>query len=109
MTQMKNISLPAATVSTVMDLDIDTDIGGYAYYSFHFVARADAGQAAGELVMNDTGESVSFDIRSTVAPDTVDLEDIITMDVQYVEGRRVVLYTAPVDVEFFYLKNKAFG
>jgi hypothetical protein len=109
MTQMRKILLSAETQLTTMDLAIDTDIGGYAYYSFHFVARATIGQAAGELIMNDTGTSVSFDVRSTVAPNTVTLNQIITFDVQYVEGRRVVLYTAPSDLEFFYLKNKAFG
>jgi hypothetical protein len=100
---MKSLTLPITATATAIDAELDTDIGGYAYYSFYFVARSGITQTSGRAVINDTGNVVTMNVDAQTLPSGNSA--VISLSVQYVNGRRRILYTAPAEISFHYQED----
>lgn len=82
---------PTATPNKVSDL-LDEDAGAYGLYLFFYVARlGNQTQQSGEMMINDSGQALSFDHEFNTLPSNAN--PFLTFTVVYEDGKRRLKYT----------------
>lgn len=69
---------------------LESDIGGYAKFMFHYVMIRNSIQQVGEMDINDNGLQVQFDHEWTVVPSGQTPQ--VEFDVSHYNGKRVLRY-----------------